>query len=134
MAERLREATGEGRLLPRELEDRLTAAFSAQTHGQLAVLVSDLPASEGNRRVSVMPIWARATLGLAGAVGVLAAAATAAMLFSLIAFVSAVWMLLGRMLSGSKGRRNRDLGRSRTRAIAPRRVLPPGTGSGSPYR
>ena len=55
-----------------------------------------------------MPIWARATLGVAGAVGVVAAAATAAMLFSLIAAVSAIWMVLGRMLGGAKDRRSRQ--------------------------
>ncbi len=102
VAERLRTATGEGRLLPAELEERLGAALRARTHGQLAVLVSDLPSSGRGKRA--MPIWARATLGVAGAVGVTAAAATAAMLFSLIAAVSAVWMLLGRMFGGARER------------------------------
>lgn len=108
VAERLREATGEGRLLPAELEERLTVALRAQTHGQLAMLVSDLPSSDGGERA--VPIWARATLGVAGAVGVAAAAATAAMLFSLIAAVSAIWMLLGRMLGGARERRARHHG------------------------
>lgn len=108
VAERLREATGEGRLLPAELEERLTVALRAQTHGQLAMLVSDLPSSGGGERA--VPIWARATLGVAGAVGVAAAAATAAMLFSLIAAVSAIWMLLGRMLGGARERRARHHG------------------------
>jgi len=119
-------ATGEGRLLPAELEDRLTVAFSARTHGQLADLVSDLPTPESGRRG--MPIWARATLGVAGAVGVVTAAATAALLFSLIAGASGAWMLVGRVL---RGRRSRRLGQARPQAIAvprvtARRLLPPG--------
>jgi hypothetical protein len=128
VAERLREATGEGRLLPAELEDRLAAALSARTHGQLAVLVSDLP-SQGSGRSS-MPIWARATLGVAGAVGVVTAAATAALLFSLIAAVSAVWMVLGRVLGGNKGKRARPEEPSPIRAAASRRSLPRGAASG----
>jgi len=111
VADRLREATGEGRLLPSELEDRLSATFSARTHGQLDVLVADLP---GPRRGQpAVPIWARATLGVAGAVGVLAAATAAALLFSLIAFLSAAWMVLGRMLGTTRGQRRRPRGSSR---------------------
>ena len=43
VADRLRHAAAEGRLLAEELEDRLGAAFSARTYGQLDALVSDLP-------------------------------------------------------------------------------------------
>lgn len=121
VAEQLREATGEGRLVPGELEDRLTAALTAKTHGQLAVLVSDLPASGRGSRA--MPIWARATLGVAGAVGVVAAAATAAMLFTLIAFLSAVWMLFERTVLGRERRVVRERHR-RAVAVASRRELP----------
>lgn len=120
MAERLRVATGEGRLVPRELEDRLTVALTAKTHGQLDVLVSDLPASGRSSRA--MPIWARATLGVAGAVGVVAAAATAAMLFTLIAFLSAVWMLFERTVLGRERRVVRDADQ-RARALSARREL-----------
>jgi branched-subunit amino acid ABC-type transport system permease component len=120
VAERLRVATGEGRLVPRELEDRLTVALTAKTHGQLDVLVSDLPASGGSSRA--MPIWARATLGVAGAVGVVAAAATAAMLFTLIAFLSAVWMLFERTVLGRERRVVRDADQ-RARALSARREL-----------
>jgi hypothetical protein len=44
VAERLRQATTEGRLLPEEFEDRLGAALSARTYGELAAVVADLPA------------------------------------------------------------------------------------------
>ncbi len=45
MAERLRQATGEGRLLAEELEQRLGAVFRARTYGELDALVADLPRS-----------------------------------------------------------------------------------------
>lgn len=44
IAERLRQAALEGRLLSDELEDRLGAALSARTYGELDALVADLPA------------------------------------------------------------------------------------------
>lgn len=44
IAERLRQATAEGRLHTDELEERLGAALSARTYGDLEPLVSDLPA------------------------------------------------------------------------------------------
>lgn len=43
VAEHLRRAAGEGRLCTEELEDRIGAALSARTYGQLDALVSDLP-------------------------------------------------------------------------------------------
>ena len=43
IAERLRKAAWEGRLLAEELEQRLDAAFSARTYGELDQLVADLP-------------------------------------------------------------------------------------------
>jgi hypothetical protein len=44
VAERLRQATAEGRLLAEELEQRLGAVFAARTYGELDALVADLPA------------------------------------------------------------------------------------------
>jgi hypothetical protein len=43
IAERLRKATGEGRLLAEELEERLEATFTARTYGELDAVVADLP-------------------------------------------------------------------------------------------
>jgi hypothetical protein len=43
-AERLRQAGGEGRLTPEELEQRLGRAFGARTRGELNAVVADLPA------------------------------------------------------------------------------------------
>jgi hypothetical protein len=42
-ADRLRRAAAEGRLLTDELEERLEAAFSARTYGQLDAVLTDLP-------------------------------------------------------------------------------------------
>jgi DUF1707 SHOCT-like domain len=66
IAERLRHATAEGRLLAGELEDRLAAVFSARTYGELDALVADLPATTPTqqRRRSGVPIWARGALAL----------------------------------------------------------------------
>ena len=43
MAERLREAAGDGRIDLEELEERLEKAFSAKTYGDLEPLTADLP-------------------------------------------------------------------------------------------
>jgi hypothetical protein len=50
IAERLRHAAGEGRILAEELEERLEAVFSARTYGELDVVVADLPGTTVRRR------------------------------------------------------------------------------------
>jgi len=50
IAERLRKAAAEGRLLTEELEHRLGTAFSARTYGELEPLVADLPRDVVPRR------------------------------------------------------------------------------------
>jgi hypothetical protein len=47
VAERLREAAGEGRLTLDELEERLGQVYRALTYGELDALVADLPAGPG---------------------------------------------------------------------------------------
>jgi Domain of unknown function (DUF1707) len=44
VVELLTGAAGDGRLTPEELDERVGAALTARTHGELAALVSDLPA------------------------------------------------------------------------------------------
>jgi Flp pilus assembly protein TadB len=44
VAERLRKAAAEGRLLAEELEQRLASALRARTYGELDSVVADLPA------------------------------------------------------------------------------------------
>jgi hypothetical protein len=65
VAERLRHATTEGRLLPHELEQRLEAAFSSRTYGQLDALLADLPGPRQRRRPAGDLAWARPALSLA---------------------------------------------------------------------
>jgi len=79
VAERLRVATAEGRLLASELEQRLEVAFSARTYGELDALVVDLPAAPAPlpaRRRPGLPVLAGATLALGILLSMLAAAAT----------------------------------------------------------
>ncbi|MFC6883305.1 MULTISPECIES: DUF1707 SHOCT-like domain-containing protein [Actinomadura] len=45
VVERLRDAAGDGRLAPEELDQRLELALTARTQGELEVLVQDLPAA-----------------------------------------------------------------------------------------
>jgi len=50
IAERLRHATAEGRLLAEELEERLERTFAARTYGELDAVVADLPGAAVRRR------------------------------------------------------------------------------------
>jgi hypothetical protein len=102
VADRLRDATAEGRIGAEELEERLGAALSARTYRQLNALVSDLPVLEGEG--TGMPVWATASLGFAGAVGMVTAAATAAALFAGIAGASVAWAFVGRVFFGRRRR------------------------------
>lgn len=81
-----------------ELEDRLGAAFAARTYGQLHAVTADLPVSRSEGKP--MPVWARASLGVAGAVGLLAAASAAAVIFAAVASASMAWTLVGRLVFG----------------------------------
>jgi hypothetical protein len=56
IAERLRRATAEGRLLAEELEERLATALRARTQGELDALVADLPAPRPGRRRGSLPM------------------------------------------------------------------------------
>ena len=113
VADRLRDAATEGRLSSGELEDRLGVALSARTYGQLHSATSDLPGARNGG--APIPLWARASLAVAGAVGVVAAAAMAAMLFALVACLSAAWMVVSRVMSGRTGRAPRPAASRRGR-------------------
>ena len=91
VAERLREAAGEGRLSTEELEERLESAFAARTYGQLDAILGDLPGSRLTPRAR-----RRGSGPAAPAVAILAVplvlAAVAAIVF-VVTGVLAVWML-----------------------------------------
>jgi Flp pilus assembly protein TadB len=83
VTDRLREAAGEGRLEPEELEERVDAALRARTYGELTRLVADLPRKSttpwrpGRRRKAL------ARSALLGA-GLLAAVAAAAVVVAVV--------------------------------------------------
>ncbi len=78
VAQRLRRAATEGRLLTDELEERLGAALSAKTYGELDAIVADLPTAEvDRRRRSVTPVPARAGVAMAIALAVTVVLVTA---------------------------------------------------------
>lgn len=64
VAARLRDAHAEGRLSQEEFLERLDAAYSAKTYGDLESLVDDLPAPTGRRAPVGRP---PSTVGSAGA-------------------------------------------------------------------
>jgi Flp pilus assembly protein TadB len=96
VAERLRHAAGEGRLLAHELEERLATALRAQTYGELDAVVSDLPGSRVAKRprsaslARAHPI-AAAIVVVAAAIVVLAAVAF--VVTGLLA-ASGVWLVV----------------------------------------
>ena len=74
VAERLRVATGEGRLSTDELEERLGALYAARTYGELDTLTADLPVSSSPERVrDRLPTWAGAAAAITVLLAVLGA-------------------------------------------------------------
>ena len=112
VAERLRHATGEGRLLAEELEERLGTVFAARTYGELDDVVSDLPAPRD--RGHKTPLWVKATLALAILLAVVAVLALVALIVIGVAGAWLLWMLFAWMFFG-RGRGPRHLGPSRRR-------------------
>ena len=102
MAERLRNATIEGRILAQELEDRLASALRARTYGELDALVADIP-GDG---VAGRPRSRRRQLIRAHPVGAVALLVTitlivfvvAALLLAVLFAFSGVWIILALLL------------------------------------
>jgi hypothetical protein len=123
VAERLRHATAEGRLLADELEQRLGAAFSARTYGELDALVCDLPGNTSvaprRRQSRSLPIGPAQAVGLVFVIPILvafviAAVAVIASLFAVWAVLIAVgWYVFGHRLAGPRGYARRFHGCSR---------------------
>ncbi len=65
IAERLRRAATEGRLHDDELDERLGAAFSARTYGELDRLVVDLPPAAVDHRRAAGPVQHRSIAAVA---------------------------------------------------------------------
>lgn len=131
VADRLRHAAGEGRLLTEELEERLAAAFSARTYGELHAVVADLPVpADGRRRARRRsidlpgPLWAKGVIAVAALAAALVLVAIAAAVIAGLFAIWLAWMILGWTLLGH---RNRWVG------YAPRRIWSAG-GVGSRAR
>src|SRR5437764_6197461 len=119
VVELLRHATGEGRLLAEELEQRLTAAFSARTYGELEALVADLPA-ERKGRGSTTPLWVKGAFALAVVMAVLAVTAMVALIALGLAGAWVAWVVLGWLFLGRRGRCVHRMGRSGRGVMAAR--------------
>jgi DUF1707 SHOCT-like domain len=104
VAERLRRAAAEGRLLTDELEQRLEAALSARTYGQLDALVEDLPGSRGARRPRTHTVaWALSALALAIAIpAVLLAVAVVVLAVTGVVAMWWVWLVVGWWFFGAR--------------------------------
>jgi hypothetical protein len=107
VAERLRQAAAEGRILAQELEDRLATALRARTYGELDAVVADLPGApvahrprpRGAQLVLAQPV---AVVAVAVAVTLVAFVLAAVVLAGLFAF-SGVWFLFVMVMFARRG-------------------------------
>jgi Flp pilus assembly protein TadB len=107
IAERLRKAAVEGRLLTHELEQRLEATFSARTYGELNAIVRDLPGRSltvrGERRP--LPRGVRPALAVAIAVSVALVAVVVAFVITGVVATWILWVVAGWWFFGRRRRR-----------------------------
>ncbi len=108
VAERLRQATIEGRLLAEELEQRLELLFSSRTYGELDALVADLPIRRNPppRRQAPIGRYVIPAIAIAIVLPLVVAVVVAAVVF-LLTGVFAVWMVwlaIGWWCFGHRGR------------------------------
>jgi hypothetical protein len=108
VAERLRQAATEGRILAHELEERVATALRARTYGELDALTADLPSS-------ATPARSRGALSLALArshpvAATLLLVTVTMMLFIMAALVVAgffafggVWVMIAILLFARRG-------------------------------
>jgi hypothetical protein len=98
VVDRLREAAGEGRLEPDELEQRVDGALRARTYGDLAQLLADLPADgrmpSPRTHWRIDPLARSAASGAALLVAVIVAFAAVAVVAMLVLAAAASWIAL----------------------------------------
>ncbi len=129
VAERLRKATAEGRLLAEELEHRLERAFCARTYGDLDPLVADIPEVRDSRR----PRDGLSRLVVAGAGMAVAAIVVMVLLAVALVIVTglfagwALWLLAGWWFFARgrrhRGRQNRIASHGRSAWSPPRSLV-----------
>lgn len=100
IADRLREAAAEGRLLAEELEQRLAHALRARTYGELDSVVSDLPAARREPRQAV-PLL-RPAMAVAIAIATVAVLAVAALVITGVLAAWGLWMLVAWWVFGRR--------------------------------
>lgn len=101
VADRLRQATAEGRLLAEELEQRLGRAFRARTYGELDAIVDDLP-SDRVRSPRPLGGFARPALIVAMALAAAAVIAAAVLVIAGMLAVWGVWLLVAWWMLGGR--------------------------------
>jgi hypothetical protein len=100
VAERLRRAAAEGRLLAEELEQRLAAALRARTYGELDAVVSDLPVGRGAAAPAI-PLL-RPALAIAIVVATVVVLAVAALVITGVLAAWGLWMLVAWWAFGGR--------------------------------
>jgi hypothetical protein len=106
IAERLRTAASEGRLLAEELEERLETALTARTYGQLDAVVADLPPERVAVRRSRTAILKRPAIALGVIVLALVLLAAVALIITGTILAGGAWLFLGLWFFGCRGRRS----------------------------
>jgi Domain of unknown function (DUF1707) len=98
VVERLRDAAGEGRLEPDELDQRVDVALRARTYGDLAELLADLPGDGRmllrSTRWPANPVARSAVFGAGLLVAVIVAVAVVAVVAMLVLAAAASWIAL----------------------------------------
>jgi hypothetical protein len=125
VVDRLRDAAGEGRLEPDELEQRVDGALRARTYGDLAKLLADLP---GDGRVLLRstrwptnPVARSAVFGAGLLVAVIVAVAVVAVVAMLVLAAAASWIALVLFWLVCCGSRRRPVwGSARRRSVSGR--------------
>jgi Domain of unknown function (DUF1707) len=134
VVDRLREAAGEGRLEPDELEQRVDGALRARTYGDLAQLLADLPADgrmpSPRTRWRTDPLARSAVFGAGLMVAVSVAFAVVAVVAMLVLAAAASWIalvLFWLVCCGSRRLVRGPAGRRSVSARHARRVRPTGS-------
>lgn len=108
VAERLRDAAAEGRIMADELEHRLGATFSARTYGELNAVLADLPREhQANHAAPRIPLRLRPASVVALVVLFpMALAAAAAVMVAIVALFTAwtVAVTLAAVFLGPRAR------------------------------
>jgi hypothetical protein len=104
VAERLKQAATEGRILANELEERLATALRARTYGDLDDVVADLPGARPTKPTSRSRSRQLLVAHPIAGVAVLAAAALVVIVVAVFVFLLAgLWLVLARIVFAHRG-------------------------------